>query len=344
MLGEGRPRLIYNNPSFDYRHDPIFLPKPHGLAKPDDSLRHAANRDNGFCRRYSRPPLCSDAACKGKSRRYPTDRFSLRQTYPQGGYLPMSNSKLSSVFYESSRQARGFVQTLLTERHDSLDWIDDLRDLQHGYLQKSTTRDQRECSAGCSTCCLTAAVDVTGIEAIAVRDFLKSHLDGETVAQIKNRLQKVTQRRIDQMRGLAPQRPVACSMLGEDGKCQIYAARPLICSGVFSTNRQACLDAGESAQNGDISGTVPLDLDAIQATGGISGTLQRVLVENGLDGNLYELNSAILEVFDLPNALGRYLAGEDIFHKAICTDAHSAPRRNMVLKPHHLKRRAARSA
>lgn len=256
----------------------------------------------------------------------------------------MSNSKLTSVFYESSRQAREFVQTLLTDRPDSLDWVDELRDLQQGFINKSPTRDQRECSAGCSTCCMTASVDVTGIEAIAVSDFIQSHLNEDTVSRIKNRLQKVTQRRRDQMKGLAPQRPVACSMLAEDGKCQIYAARPLICSGVFSTNRQACLDAGETAQNGDISGTVPLDLDAIQATGGISGSLQRILVENGLDGNLYEMGSAVLEVFDLPDALRKYLAAEDIFRKAICTDAHSAPRRNMVLKPHHLKRPATRSA
>ncbi|WP_165698793.1 YkgJ family cysteine cluster protein [Bremerella volcania] len=236
------------------------------------------------------------------------------------------------------------MQRLVAQGGESLDWVDELRQLQFGYLDESSQKGDRECRAGCSGCCLSAQVDVTGIEAIAVSDYLRTCVDALTLNQIKSRLQRVTKRRIEQIQGVTRQRPLACSMLGEDGRCMVYPVRPIICSGVFSTRRDACLDAEQMAQAGDFSSTIPLDNDAIQATGGISGTLQRILVENDLDGNLYEFNSAVLTALPLKNALNRFLAGEDLFRDAICTDAHSPPRKRAVRKPHFLKSQAVRRA
>lgn len=236
------------------------------------------------------------------------------------------------------------VNRLVAQKGESLDWVDDLRQLQVNYLDKSSQKGNRECRAGCSGCCLSAQVDVTGIEAIAVSDYLQMCVDAQALSQIKSRLERVTQRRIDQMRGLARQLPLACSMLGEDGRCMVYPIRPIICSGVFSTSRDSCLDAERTAKAGDFSSTIPLDNDAIQATGGISGTLQRILVEHDLDGNLYEFNSAVLTAMGEKNALNRFLAGEDLFYDAICTDAHSPPRIPTVRRPSFLKPRTAKRA
>ncbi|MFN3152154.1 YkgJ family cysteine cluster protein [Bremerella sp.] len=260
--------------------------------------------------------------------------------------MPSNSPSLSTtaLFREASQEARELVNRLVARDNESMDWVDDLRQLQNGYLDKSSQKDRRECQAGCAGCCLSAQVDVTGIEAIAVSDYLRMCVDGVTLGQIKSRLERVTQRRIDQMRGLARQLPLACSMLGSDGRCMIYPVRPIVCSGVFSTSREACLDAEETAKEGNFSSTIPLDKDAIQATGGISGTLQRILVEHGLDGNLYEFNSAVLAVLREKNSLNRFLAGEDLFHDAICTDPHSPPRKQAVRRPHFLKSQAARRA
>lgn len=255
-----------------------------------------------------------------------------------------SSAAITAIFREASQDARHLVNRLVAQKGESLDWIDDLRQLQLGYLDKSSQKEARECRAGCSGCCLSAQVDVTGIEAIAVSDYLQTCVDTPVVSQIRSRLERVTQRRIDQMRGVARQLPLACSMLGDDGRCMVYPVRPVICSGVFSTSRDACLDAEKTAKVGDFSGTIPLDNDAIQATGGISGALQRILVEQGLDGNLYEFNSAVLAVLPEKNALNRFLAGEDLFCDAICTDAHSPPRKQAIRKPHFLKPRAAKRA
>ncbi len=255
-----------------------------------------------------------------------------------------SSVAISSFFRQASTEARSVVHRLVTNGGESLDWIDDLRDLQSHFLDRSQQKAERHCRAGCSGCCLSAQVDVTGIEAIAVSDYLKMCVDSETLSTITNRLQRVTERRTSQMRGLAKQLPLACSMLDESGNCSIYPVRPVICSGVFSTSRSQCDEAEKTARVGDFSGTIPLDNDAIQATGGISGSLQRVLVENQLDGNLYEFNSAVLAILPVRNALERFLAAEDLFADAICTDAHSPPRKMPVRPPHFLKPRSAKRA
>ncbi|MEW4561674.1 YkgJ family cysteine cluster protein [Bremerella sp. JC770] len=254
-------------------------------------------------------------------------------------------TSITTIFREASQEARSLVSRLVSQANgESMDWVDDLRQLQFGFLNKSAQKDSRECQAGCSGCCLSAQVDVTGIEAIAVSDYLQMCVDAATLAQIKSRLQRVTQRRIDQMRGLARQLPLACSMLAEDGRCSIYPVRPIVCSGVFSVSRNACHDAVQTAQVGDFSSSIPVDNDALQATGGISGSLQRILVEHDLDGNLYEFNSAVLATIDEKNALSRFMAGEDLFRHAICTDAHSPPRKPAIRKPNFLKRQTARRA
>lgn len=254
-----------------------------------------------------------------------------------------SSSAISAVFHQAASEARSLVEQLVRQEGESLDWIDDLRQLQGRYLDKSPQKVQRDCRSGCSACCMTVQVDITPIEAIAVSDYLKSYLDQAALNKVEQRLVRVTQRRIAQIRAQAPPKPLACAMLDMDGRCQVYPARPVICSGVFSLNHHACNQAQENAEAGDYTPTVPLDKDALQATGGISGTLQRVLVEKGLDGNLYELNSAILVALRTPQVLTRFLAREDIFRQAICTDAHSPPRKRNVPPPKFLQRQSHRT-
>ncbi len=237
---------------------------------------------------------------------------------------------VTEAFYRASRDTRPVVLKLLEKGAESLDWIDDLRQLQQDLTRNSPYAADRACSAGCASCCFTVQVDVTPIEAIAVADYLRTCLDAPALKSIRERLGKLTQRR----RAGDYSRRLACGMLGSDGECQVYPIRPIVCSGVFSLDRQACELAAEAIAAGNPSKSIPLDKEAIQATGGIAGSLQRVLVEHGLDGNLYELNSAVLCALQYPDALKRFRDGEDLFAEAICTEAHSPPRVARVPKPH----------
>lgn len=74
-----------------------------------------------------------------------------------------------------------------------------------------------ECRAGCTGCC-QVQLTVSPVEASAIRDHLAS-LPAEPRAALATR---AASRR--------PDRPDApCVMLGDDGRCAIYPARPLIC-------------------------------------------------------------------------------------------------------------------
>ncbi|MEX1041104.1 MAG: YkgJ family cysteine cluster protein [Pirellulaceae bacterium] len=235
----------------------------------------------------------------------------------------------------------GMLETSLLQRGcetDPLDLMDQLREFQSHLTDTSPQKGQRACQAGCAACCFTVAVDITPIEAIAVADYLKSYLPGQRREAIRQRLEHVVARRRKMTAEERQRIPLACGLLSMDGMCQAYAARPLICSGVFSLDREACDEAAELVQIGDIGGQVPLDQPARTATAGISGGLQRYLVEHGLDGNLYELNSAVLVALEDIDPLPRYLAGEDLFRDAICTDPHSAPRRATSAKKLHRRK------
>jgi Fe-S-cluster containining protein len=183
----------------------------------------------------------------------------------------------------------------------------------------------RQCAAGCCSCCWTPVVDVTPLEAIVVAQHLRRSLRADELEQTLERLRKHSIMR----QGLSPaERPLArirCAMLGDDGLCTVYEARPLVCAGVFSLSRQACEQA--SANTADAAAAVPLDRPAKAWTMGVSGGLQHALVEAGLDGNLYELHGAVVRALERPDTAARWLRGEDAFSGCLCTDPHSPPRR-----------------
>src|SRR5690606_33399307 len=145
---------------------------------------------------------------------------------------------------------------------------------------------------GCHACCHTVSADITPLEAIVAAEHLQQTCDAARLAPLRERLRENAKRRAGMSAAERAQIRLRCGLLGDDGLCQTYAARPLVCAGVFSRSRSACETAALSP---NLAGqNVPLDRPAKAWTMGLSGGLQRALVEAGLDGNLYELNSAVL--------------------------------------------------
>jgi Fe-S-cluster containining protein len=171
--------------------------------------------------------------------------------------------------------------------------------------------------------------DITPLEAIVVAEHLQSHVAAARLAKIRERLSENARRRAAMTEAERASIRLRCGLLGEDGLCQAYEARPVVCAGVYSLSRSACESA---AMSEELAGQqIPLDRPAKAWTMGVSGGLQRALVEAGLDGNLYELNSGVLCALETPDAAARWLAGEDVFACCVCTDAHSPPRRGPKL-------------
>lgn len=182
----------------------------------------------------------------------------------------------------------------------------------------------RQCGSGCSACCHTISADITPLEAIVVAEHLLSTADASTLHRVKSRLHLNTVLRANMTAEQRARTRLPCGLLGDDGLCSVYAARPLVCAGVFSLSKAAC---EASARHEELAQqNIPLDRHAKAWTIGVSGGLQHALVAAGLDGNLYELNSIVLCALVTEGVAERWLRGEDVFAHCVCTDAHSPPR------------------
>ncbi len=242
-----------------------------------------------------------------------------------------SGGPLARLFQQASGELQAAAQQWLTvaaQQCDHSKWLGNIAQQTQQRSQAGAEASPlvvlRQCEAGCNACCHTVSADVTPLEALIVADHLHRQADAPQLARLRARLLLNVALRANMTAEDRDRTRLRCGLLGDDGLCSVYAARPLVCAGVFSLSRSACQ---QSAQHADLAEQqVPLDRPAKAWTMGLSGGLQRALVDAGLDGNLYELNSIVLVALDTPNATQRWLAKEDIFAAAVCTDAHSWPR------------------
>jgi Fe-S-cluster containining protein len=247
----------------------------------------------------------------------------LAQAIQQGG-------PLAKLFHDAARQERQAVKALLEGQ-----WVQALLpELRTDAAERVATgvgqsplKVLHACEPGCSACCRNVAVDVTPLEAFVVADYLRANLDATQREAVTARLAVNAQARSQMSANELRRVRLTCAFLNEQGRCSVYAARPLACAGAFSMSRQACHLAAEHPAS-PAAQQVPFDPYTKTWTMGVSGGLQRALVEAGLDGNLYELSSAVLRALETPDAVERWLRREDVFHGCTCTDAHSPPRVN----------------
>jgi Fe-S-cluster containining protein len=240
---------------------------------------------------------------------------------------------LADLFRRASVEVRAAIERAL-RNGGAAGFIETVAHQAQAELERGVTESPlvvlRQCGAGCSACCHTVAADVTPLEAIVAATYVQEHIAAPALLRIRDRLSENAARRAAMSVEERSRIRLRCGLLGDDGLCQVYAARPLVCAGVFSLSRTACELA--ATHNDPASQRVPLDRPAKAWTMGISGGLQRALVEAGLDGNLYELNSAVLRALQTPDVAARWLAAEDVFAGCICTDAHSPPRLAPVIQ------------
>lgn len=213
---------------------------------------------------------------------------------------------------------RGVTDTAVAEL------VEDARQRIRCETERSPLAILRQCTEGCTACCHNIGADVTAPEVLAMAGYLSSRLGPGELEKLQDRLQQIVQRRGRMTASQRRETRMRCGLLGEDRRCIAYDARPLACTGALSFSRSACELALRRPEA--LSDCVPMDAEAKVWTMGISGGLQRALSEAGLDGNLYELHSALLRALATPRAVARWAAGEDIFLGCECTDPHSWPR------------------
>ncbi len=83
---------------------------------------------------------------------------------------------------------------------------------------------------------------------------------------------------------------IPCALLGEDGRCTVYAARPLNCRAFYSSSAEACRDALEGRAEAEPPTILALDRihDAVE------DGYDRALSAAGLPAGPLRLEAALL--------------------------------------------------
>ena len=163
------------------------------------------------------------------------------------------------------------------------------------------------CKEGCSHCCHMRVV-ATVPEVIAVANFIARHFLGDAVEATRKRVietDEKTRGLSDEQWGVAHH---ACPLL-VDGKCSVYAARPLDCRGYNSTDVDAC----RAAARDYLDWQVPMDGALTSAFKSAQAGILQALTGTGHQPRLVEMTAALRVIFEDPLAIGRWLGGENPF-------------------------------
>jgi Fe-S-cluster containining protein len=166
-----------------------------------------------------------------------------------------------------------------------------------------------DCKSGCSYCC-SLRLEVQPHEAFALagwlrKNFTRAQLDG-VLARLRENVAR-TRAMGDEAR---KRTNVACSLLGADGACTAYEARPSQCRRYHSMRVQTC-KAFFERHDEEIES--PMHPAVAHNAAVIITQAQHAVRDAGLDADNEDLNFALLEALENPKALRRWKDGKKPF-------------------------------
>ncbi len=173
------------------------------------------------------------------------------------------------------------------------------------------------CARGCSHCC-HARVEATAPEIFLVARALRARGDPSVADGVA-----ATAARLEGMEGRAHQRAqVRCALLGDDGACTVYAARPIGCRRAHSTDAAICKAVHEDPTL-DVS--VPF-APALQWTASalVLGWMEGC-AHAGRPPHHYELHAALTIALRDADAEARFARGDDPLRSARTRAAEDLP-------------------
>ncbi len=190
-------------------------------------------------------------------------------------------------------------------------------------MELSTERPA--CAAGCSYCCRGVRVDVSVPEIARIVDHAQNTLAEDVLQEVRERARTNAEQTHGKHPLQYPQR-LPCALLAPDGSCLVYAVRPVACRNEHSKSVEQCKAGHDEPQLGV---TVPIDrIIARQFAGSvvIMGAARGVEQASG-DAQPCELQEALNIAFTTPNAVARWLAGDDAFRSARIDPDEAGPAR-----------------
>ena len=161
-------------------------------------------------------------------------------------------------------------------------------------------RTEHACAPECFFCCFLWT-DALPLEVLRIADHLQRTASPDALAEVRRRLRE---------RLAAPPGERPCGLLTAEGRCAVYAIRPMTCRGFHSFSKSACQASFEGQTSGP---TAALDEPLHMLVAAMQEGFERGLAEHGFESGWVELNVALLQVLDLPTPLLSWLNREPIF-------------------------------
>lgn len=169
------------------------------------------------------------------------------------------------------------------------------------------------CTRGCSFCC-SLQVQVQPHETFTLAAWLRRHFKPERLAAVTARLAD-NAAKTRAMGDTARKRSnLACALLGDDGACTAYEARPAQCRRFHSTRLEVC--KASYANPADDSIASPAHPAVAHNADVIITQAQHAVRDAGLDATPVDMNLALLEALENPKALRRWRDGKKPFVNA----------------------------
>lgn len=166
------------------------------------------------------------------------------------------------------------------------------------------------CSRGCDHCC-HLRLTVTPAEAFALADWLTAHFTPERLREVTARLQENASRTRELGTEARKRTSLACALLGADGACTAYEARPAQCRRYHSLDVHACESFRRDPTNEALES--PLHPAAAHNAAVIITQAQHAARDHGLDAEPVDINFALLAALGDARASRRWRDGKKPF-------------------------------
>lgn len=172
-----------------------------------------------------------------------------------------------------------------------------------------------ECRSGCNACCYQPVM-ATEPEVLLVANYIRLSFAPEALAAVQADVVRYAARLREMGGERAGRSNNRCPML-RDGKCSVYAARPFSCVMYNSTSRSTCETQFELGEQGEKDlETIPVPALPVAVVGSMRDGFYSACVQRKLPMKNLNLVLGLEIALNTPDALTRWMAGEDVFAAA----------------------------
>ena len=167
-----------------------------------------------------------------------------------------------------------------------------------------------DCTRGCSFCC-HMPVYATPHEAFTLAEWLRTHFAPPRLAGVLERLRANAKRTRELGTEGRKHSNLPCALLGDDGACTAYEARPAQCRRFHSTRLETC--KASFANPADDAIEAPMHPAVAHNVAVVMTIAQKAVRAADLDADPVDMNLALLTALEGPKAWRRWRDGKKPF-------------------------------